>query len=232
MPYSRKELKHDPFVEEVGHQVEYFREHKTLIISVVVAIIVAIVGGSYYYSHQQERAAEARQALADAIRQYHGTVTLESRPGFVTFTTTSERVRVVTEAFDAILEEFPGRTEATAAQYYLGLLDIEQGKQEEARAKLEPIVDASDEVYASLARLALADLLARMGETEAAREHYQYLAENPTSVVPAARAKLALGRFLAEVDPEEARPVLEELLNEPGPAAAAAGAALRELQGS
>ena len=86
-------------------------------------------------------------------------------------------------------------------------------------------------MYRSLARLSLADVLSRVSEASEAESEYQALVENPTSVVPVSRAKLALARHLAKTDLAAARTLLEELMAEPGPVSVAASTALRRLGG-
>ena len=229
--FSRKKLKQDRFREVVGQEVALFQRHKTSITIAFVAVIAAIVGGYSYKSYRDRMAAQASSDFLAAVRLYSGVVTTETRPGFVTYTTAGERRRRVTEAFENILSEYPNREEAAGAHYYLGLLDIEQEQNDEAKAKLEKaIADKGD--YGSMARLALADLHGRLGEVEEAKQHFQHLIEHPTGLVPKERAQLALARMLAENDPEAAKPLLEELMAQPGAVSVAAGSTLRQIQGS
>lgn len=229
---TRKQLKQDRFVEEVGRQAAYFTAHRKQVLGAAVAILLGIVAAVSWVRYERSQEGAARKALYEAIRLYHGAVTTEQRLGFLTFATTGERIRRTSEAFDEVISEFGSHKQGKAAEYYLGLLEMEQEKLDEARKRLEAVVPEADEAYSSLARLALADLLARQGDAEGSRKHYQHLIDHPTRVVPANRAKLELARKLAESNPEEAKPILEELMAEPGPAAAAAGAALRRLEGA
>lgn len=229
--FSRKQLKQDRFAEVVGQEVALFRRHKTAITIGAVAVIAAILGGYSYSAYRERVSEEASRAFMSAVRLYGGVVTTEPRPGFVTYTTAGERQRRVTEAFEEILRDYPNREEAAGAHYYLGLLDIEQEKNEEAKADLEKAVAEGGE-YASMARLALADLLARMDQLEESKQHYERLIDNPSGLVPKERAQLAYARMLADKDPEAAKPLLEELMAQPGAVSVAAGTTLRRLQGS
>jgi predicted negative regulator of RcsB-dependent stress response len=229
--FSRKKLKQDRFAEVVGQEVALFQRHKTSITIAAVAIIAAIVGG-YSYGAYRTRAAEAAQnALWDAVRLYHGVVTTEARPGRVTFTTSGERQRRTTEAFEAVIRDYAGSDEAAGARYYLALLDVEQEKLDEAQAKLQQAI-AEGGPYGGLARLVLAETLADQGKVDDARKEYEALISNPTATVPKERAQLALARMLAEKDPEAAKPILEELMAQPGAVSVAAGTTMRQIQGS
>ena len=229
--FSRKQLKQDRFAEVVGREVALFQRHKTSITIAAVAVIAAILGGYSYSAYRAQQAMEAKAAFMSAVRLYGGVVTTEPRPGFITYTTASERQRRVTEALEGILNDFPNREEAAGAYYYLGLLDIEQQKDDEAKADLEQAIAKGGE-YASMARLVLADLQGRSGQIEEAKKHYQALIDNPSGLVPKERAQLALARMLADKDPEAAKPLLEELMAQPGAVSVAASTTLRRIQGS
>lgn len=229
---SRKQLKHDRFVEEVGQSVVYVSSHrKQLLIwgGVAIALIIAIAS---YAGYRRTRAAETRAEFHKAVEMYHGKVDTEQQPGGITFPTTIARFRDTTEQLQKVIREYAGSDEALAAAYYLALLEIEQEKVEEAQKRLQGIVGDKGE-YAALARLALADLHARRQEDEPARRHYQHLIDNPTRVVPKSRAQLALARYLSTTDKEEeAKTILEEMMKEPGTAGVSAGTTLTELDGS
>ncbi|RKY55334.1 MAG: hypothetical protein DRP93_03540 [Candidatus Neomarinimicrobiota bacterium] len=56
---TKKELKEDPFFEEVAHIVDFFRKHQNLLISIVVVLALAIggvFGGKAYFKTQNEKA--------------------------------------------------------------------------------------------------------------------------------------------------------------------------------
>ncbi len=228
--FTRKKLKQDRFAEVVGQEYKAFQRHRTPITIAFVAVIAAIVGGYSYKSYRDRVAAEASTALLDAVRLYHGVVTTEPRPGFVTYTTAGERRRRVTEAFEELASEYPNRGEAGAAQYYLGLLDIEEQSNDEAQAKLEKAIAAGGD-YASMARLVLGDLHGRLDRVDEAKKQFEHLIANPSPLVPKERAQLHLARMLAEVDPEAAKPILEELMAQPGAVSVAAGTTMRRIQG-
>lgn len=230
--FSRKDLKHDQFIEEVGHFYGFYRNHKQTVLIGAAVIVALIVGVSSYFGYRERQRAQAAAALEEAVRLYHGVVTTEQRTGYVTFTTSGERYRRTTEAMEKVKSEFAGAPAAAAADYYIALLEMEQQENDAARNRLEGVIGQADETYGSLARLTLAGLLAEAGDIEGAKKHYQALIDNPTAVVPAARAKLEMARSMVSSDPVGARALLEELMGEPGPVGAAAGVALREIPGA
>ena len=229
---SRKSLKRDEIGEDLAGSVSYLVEHRNKVILAAVLAMVIGAGLAFYLGHRRTQRAEARKTLQAAIELYHGRVETEQRIGIVTFTTTIERRTRSTEAFEAVKRQFPGTPEADGAEHYLALLDIEEEKYQEAQPRLEAASRSSDEETAALARFALAELYERLGKDAEAREQYQYLVDHPTTLVPKGRAQLALARHLLTREPERAREILNELIQQPGVLGGAATATLRELAGS
>lgn len=216
---NRKYLKRDRFAEEVGHQVEYLSAHRNKVIISGAVALALVVGGGSWWTYKRAKAADSRAALHKAVDLFHGEVSLENRSGAASFATTLERIRRTTEALEGVIDEYSGSAPAAAAAYYLGLLDAEQEKTEEAGARFEAAIAGPDAEYAALARLALAEMLRRNGKLDEARQHYERLAANPTRVVSKARAQIALARTYAAGNPEKAREILAEVRRENGAAA-------------
>lgn len=230
--FSRKDLKHDQFIEEVGEAYGFFQRHKQPVLIGAAVVVALIVGISSYFGYMERQKVQAAVALDEAVQLYHGVVTTETREGFTTFTTTGERYRRTTEAMEKVKADYSGMEAAAASDYYIALLEVEQQLNGEARTRLESVISKADSTYASLARLTLAGMLSESGDFDAAKVHFQALIDEPTPVVPASRAKLEMARAMARTDPAGARAMLEELMGEPGPVGAAAGVALRSIPGA
>lgn len=227
--FKRKDLKHDKFVEEVGREIEYFSEHRTLILVGLAVAVVAIVGGGWFYSRQQTKNLDSMAALQEAAVMFSRPVSVDPQPGVQAFVTSGERTREVTAALEKVKTGFPGTEAAAAADYYYALFDIEAEDYAAAKTKLQSAISGADAEYASLARLALADVLSAEDDVAGARSEYEKLVSNPTTVVPASRAKLALARTIAKSDPAGARSLLQELVDGTGPASTIAAQELRKL---
>jgi hypothetical protein len=100
------------------------------------------------------------------------------------FVTSGERTREVTAALEKVKTGFPGTEAAAAADYYYALFDIENEDYAAAKTKLQSAIAGADSEYASLARLALADVLAAEDDVAGARSEYEKLVSNPTTVWP------------------------------------------------
>lgn len=230
--FTRKELKQDRIREELAHGVEYVASHRTRILvwlGGLIGVTVAAVTGYTYYTSAES---QARSMLFEGVNKYNGEVSLDERVGRVTFPTEETKFRETEEHFQKLAGEFASRDEAVAAEYYLALVDIERGNTEEARQRLQKLVDEHKGGYASLARIVLADLLVSQGKMEEAGKHYQYLIDNPSPLVPKERAQLGYVDTIMESDPDRAREILLELRKQPGVAAVLAAGRLDRLSGS
>lgn len=230
--YTRKELKRDEIREELAGSVGYVYKHRNKVIIAAILAVVIGAGLAFYVGQRRTQRLEAEKALQAAVDLYHGEVDTEERMGMITFTTSIERYNRTTEALEAVTNEYPGTDQAQRSQYYLALLDIEQGKYQEAQQRLEPVSQSSDEETASIARVALAEVYLALDKDAEAEEQYQYLVDHPTTLVPKARAQLHLARFLTSREPERAREILNELVQQPGVLGGAATTELRQLAGT
>lgn len=225
-------MKRDEIGEELADSVHYLVEHRNKVIVAAILAVVIGAGLAFYLGHRRTQRAEARKALHKAIELFHGRVDTEQRIGIVTFTTTIERRNRTTEGFELVKRQFAGSAEADTSEYYLALLDMEDEKYQEAQPKLETAIRSSDAETAALARLALAELFEQQNKDAEARGQYQYLVDHPTTMIPKGRAQLLLARYLSTREPDRAKEILKELMQQPGVLGGAATAALRELAGS
>ena len=209
--FRRKDLKRDRFVEEVSEGVGFVAAHRNHFIVGGVAAVVALVGGVGYWSYASQRAVESRSALLKATALYSGVVSDEDLPGVVTFSTSEERVERVTRALDQVSLDFAGTAAAAGAAFYSGLLDRDEGNLVEARSHFEQGMRGSGTEYPALARLALGDLLLQQGDAEAAREHFESVAANPTRTVSRDRAEIEVARTWISSDPGKARELLSAI---------------------
>lgn len=209
---TRKQMKQDRFVEEVGEAVGIFTTHRNLIIGITVAVIVAVVGGVAFYRYKQEQDAAARIALQEALMNYYGVVSLNPVPGKVTFATTIAKDQAVRESLNKVAEDYAGSLEGETARLHLALYEISDGDKEKGKAALQEMIDNRNDEIAALARYSLADQLSREGKHEEALPHYQYLADNPTDTVPQARVELfGLYDALAATDKQKALELLKSV---------------------
>ena len=123
-----------------------------------------------------------------------------------------ESVRVFTE----LQTKHSGSAEAEIGQYYLGSIKADQGKLAEAEKLFQEVAQKGDDKYASLAKLALAQIYFADGRVDQGEKTLRDLMANPTVFVSADQATISLARYLAPKKPAEARKLLDPLRSRQG----------------
>ncbi len=209
---TRKQLRKDRFVEEVGEAVGFFTTHRNSLIGATVAILAAILGGIGFYHYRQEQGKQARLALQEAIGNYYGEVSLNEVPGRITFATSIEKEMKIEESLNKVVEGYAGRFEGEVAHLHLALYELRDGDPEEGKRMLEVLIDDTSDEASGMARKALADQLQREGKNEEAIKYYQYLIDNPSDMLPRERVEL-FGMYdaLAATDEQKALELVKEV---------------------
>jgi tetratricopeptide (TPR) repeat protein len=208
---EREQLKHDRFVEEVTHSVEYAVGHKkqvTLYGSIAVAVVVVGFGAWYYMGKQ----AEARQAdLREAILIQDAAVGPGSNPYLKTFPSQAEKEAAALKAFSALAAKHGSNEVGAVAKYYQGVIYADQGKYAEAETNFKAAIDTGDKDYGSLAKYSLAQMYARQNKKDEAEKLLRSLVGSPTILVSKEQAEIELAKLIAPAKPDEAKKLLEPL---------------------
>ncbi len=227
---TRKDLKHDRFVEEVGHTVEFLGEHRRQAIRIGAAalVVMALVAGFLAWRRYQQR--ERQQALATALDiRYAPVGSNQAEPGARSFPTQEARDKATVTAFSDLAARYPGTREGSTAEYYLGVNAAEKGDLAQAEKRFRTVVNEGDKNYASLAALSLADIYRSQGKIAEGEKLLRQIMSSPTDFVSKEQAQLALGLLLSSTRPEEARKLLEPLRTDRGAVSRAAISAVGEL---
>jgi tetratricopeptide (TPR) repeat protein len=218
---TRKELKKDPLLSVYYDDfIEFAQKHyRTIGIAIVIAIAAAVVAYSWTgYRKRQQLAANA--LLGTAMTTFHAYVGSASAdalgPGTKSFETAAQKYQTALKQFSEVVEKYPGQKAAEIALYHVGVCQSQLGNSSVAIKTLDQAAHASDPQIASLARLALANELARMGKVQAAEKIYTQLASHPTQTVPAATAWLSLANAERPTQPAAARKIYQRLAKDYG----------------
>jgi tetratricopeptide (TPR) repeat protein len=208
---EREFLKHDVFVEEVSHSIDYAATHKKQLglYAGIALVVVALAGGWWWWSDKQ--AAERQTALQSALQDQQAAVGAGSSPFIRSYATQQLKDAAVVKSFTEIIDKYPSSDEASMGHYYIAVAYADQGKFAEAEKEWQIVVDKGSKEYASLSRYALAQLYAKQGKIPQAEQHLRYLADNPTALFSKENAQIELAKLLAPTKPEEARKILEPL---------------------
>lgn len=227
---SRKDLKTDKFAEEVTHTVEYLGEHRRSLMlwgGIALGVIVIVLGVWMWRSHSHTK---RQELLTEALRIQNANIGGETgNPFLLTYPSQEERDKAATKAFQEIISKYPGSAEANVSRYYLGIIAADQGRIADAQKAFEEVAAKADKETASLAKLALAHVLRAQNKLPDAEKLLRELIDHPTTLVSKEQATIALGRLLADVNPAEARKLLEPLRASRGPVSRAALNALGEI---
>jgi hypothetical protein len=224
----RRELKHDKFVEQVGHTVEYAQEHKTQFVRYGIAALAVLVllGGFWWYRNYKhsERQGELQKATLNQNARIGAPSDI-----FPTFPTQAEKDKAVEKGWRDLIAKYPGSDEAAIAKFYLATGYADAGKISEAEKLFAEIAAGADKPYASQAKLSLAQLYAGTGKTAEAEKLYRELMNNPSPIVSKEQATIELARLIAKNNPVEARKLLEPLRTAAGAVSRAAITASGEI---
>ena len=228
---SRKELKQDNVALKVEETTHFLATHRALVTKVggVVLAVLVIGLGSWFFISSRRDARE--QALASALTLQNATVgaTAGAPPDTQTFPTEAAKSDAIHKAFNSIISQDGGSDEAYAAEYYLAGIDVTDGKQDDALKKYDHVASGSNADYASMAKLAKAQVLFSVNRAPEAETVLKDLIANPTAMVSKEQASMVLAKGIAASQPEEARKLLTPIAAEKSDVAQAAATALSEL---
>ncbi len=225
---TRKELKTDKFAQEFGHGIEYVSEHRQQLtkyggIAVAIILVAAAVYGFMQY-RRSVREADLREALR--IQEAPVGQTIEGMPSYAT---QADKDKALVKALTDVATKDDGTDQGAVARDYLGCYYADRGNMVEAEKDLKAVVDHGSKDYASLAKLALAPIYQSQGKQAEGEQLLKSVVANPTIFVSKDQATIALARYMASYNPQEARKLLEPLRTERSTISRMALTALSEM---
>jgi predicted negative regulator of RcsB-dependent stress response len=226
---TRKELKHDDVALRVEETFDFFNTHRKEMIrwgGIAIAIIV-IVAAVFYYRSSQHQVRE--ELLSEALTLENVQVGAPAQNGAPSFTTEAQKRDAVTKAFNKLVNDYSGSQEAYIARYYLASMALDAGKTEDAKRGFREVADHADKNYASLGKLALAQLDFASGNSAEGQSLLRDLIDHPTDLVSKTQATITLARGLSKTNPAEARRLIQPLVSSGGDDAPLAAQVLSEI---
>ena len=226
---ARKELKQDKFAVEVGHTVDYFANHRknfTLYGSIALVIVLVITGGMYFRNRQ---IAARNQALGEAMALSSVQVGPAVAGGPPSYPTEAAKDAALTKALTKITTDYSGSDEAYIARYVLAGHTADGGKLDDAKKQYQEVADHASTNYASLAKLAIAQIDFAENRNAEAETLLKDLMDHPTDLVSKAQATIVYAKGIGATKTDEARKLLTALITPTTDISPIAGAALAEL---
>lgn len=200
----REQLKHDKFVEEVGHTVDYISTHKDTVQKyglAIGAVVLLLAGGWAFFSYQ-------RSARQEDLRKAQAI--LEAPTGDV-YKSVGEKDAAALKALTEVAQKHSGSREGTIAQLQAATLLCDQGKEAECEKGLQAAANSGDTEAASLGKFALANYYQSAGKIDETEKLLRGLMDHPTAMVSKEQATLALARAIAKTKPADAKKLAEGL---------------------
>ncbi len=219
---SRKELKTDNVAEGFERGLAWFEEHKKDEVrygSIALAVAVLIAGFVIYRNHEH---AARQEALAQAIRIQETPVANVAVSGQTTFPTQDVKDQSGLKAFADVESKYSGSDEAQIAEYYLGCIHSDQGKLSEAEKNFQNVANHASKNYASLAKVALAEIYFSDGRFDQGEKILKDLMDHPTVFVSKDQAAITLAKHYIGRNNAEARKLLAPIRDSKSPIASIA----------
>lgn len=200
---------------------------QTLQLAGAALLAVALGIGIYYWmDHNQTVRSEK---LSEAMQVSDAPVNPVSQPNVLSYPSQQAKDAAETKAFSEVAAQYSGSKEGAVAEYTLAGMAVTAGRNDEARKRFQSVVDSGNKDYASLAKLALAQL--DFGENKPAdgEKLLRELIDHPTALVSKDQATITLARMISHTRPAEARALLTPLIRETGQSGQAANSVMSDI---
>ncbi len=194
----KQKIKQDEFVSSVEVASAWAREHRDEVRVTVGILLVLGLGAATLTYFQSHRARASAEKLAAALEIYRAPlaseVTKDEPAAGPVFATSKEKYEKAAAAFDGVQRDYGSTTAGLRARYFGALCRVELGEVDQARKDLTEVAAREDHksIEPALARLALADLLKRAGQTDQAVDAYRALAQDKDLTIPRDRVFMSL----------------------------------------
>lgn len=209
-------LKQDKFAVEVEHTVDYVAAHRKQAVRYggIALVVIVMVAAVYYYRTSQQTVRQ--QMLGEAISLVSAPIAQTAPPGGgPTFPNDKAKDDAVTKAFTKITTDYNGSEEGYVAEYFMAGRSVAAGKPDDARKKYQDVADHAGANYASLAKLALAQIDLSENRGAEAEKLLKDLMDHPTDLVSKTQATLAYVKAIAPTKPDEARKLVSPIATTP-----------------
>jgi predicted negative regulator of RcsB-dependent stress response len=190
--------KDDVFIHSTQLGLDWIAANRSKALRISIAVLVVIALAIAAVVVYQQRSQAAATAFGRAVSVYSTPIADPAQPappGMKTFPTAADRAKIANPLFEDVAKRYGSTTAGHNGLYFAALTAADMGNTTGAEADFRKAGDLHDANLASLAHLALANLLAQHGGTSEAVKLYQDLIKHPTATVPTATAQLQLAQL-------------------------------------
>jgi TolA-binding protein len=190
------------FVDRTRDIVTTRRRELMLAAVAAIVIVFAVIG---YFAWRARTESRASALLADAMTTLEAQVAPPApaapgqtapKPAAGTFTSERAKLEAALPKLSAVYTRYPSARSALTARYYEANALAALGRRPEAETRYQQLADEGG-IYARMARLALADLLAGGGQHDRAIAIYKELSADPDAGLPVDGVLMQLGKTYA-----------------------------------
>jgi len=214
---TRKELlKQDKFTVEAENTWDWVSTHRKEVVRYggIGLAVILLVAAVFYYRASQSSVRE--EILGEDMALMNAPIGQPAPNGGPSFATQAARDDAAKKAFTKLASDYSGSEEAYVSEYYLGTISLDTGNVDDARKKYQDVADHAGANYASLAKLALAQLDFAQNRMSEAETILKDLMDHPTDLVSKAQATFTYAKTLEPTKPDEARKLLSTLASQQG----------------
>lgn len=215
---TRRQMKHDLFVDEVEHAYSTMRKNAMRMFGIVIAVVVVLAGvaGFYFWQRSQERKGQALLSEAIEVMQLPVAADPAAPADPKSFKTEQEKIAKAEPMFRKVVDGF-GRTDAAdVASLYLAQIEVEKGDVNSAKPKFEAFIrEHPDHLLGATAQMSLYQLQLGAGQAkEVAADVEKKLAAESTLLPKDALLALLARAYEMAGDEAKARDAYQRIINE------------------
>lgn len=239
---ERHKLKENEFARTVEQAREVLTDRRRDITAGLVALVVVIAAIGGYITWRSSQQSRANGMLASALAVFEAPVVPPAppapgsapplpQPG--TYQSLDEKLNAALPKFLDTANRYPRSNAGVTSRYYAAGILATVGRFGEAEQQYQQVIDkAGSTIYASTARLGLADVQVAQGKYDSAINIYTELSRDSTSQLPLDGVLVQLGRAYAKAGKnDEAARAFTRVVDE-FPQSVYAADARRELEES
>jgi TolA-binding protein len=202
---ERRHLKENELVAFVDRSREVLTERRREIVALATLVVVVLAGVIGYFTWRNTTEGKAAALLTDAEAVMEAQVTTPApptpgqpapKPPAGTYPSEQAKLEASLPKLSAVYTKYPSTDSGIAARYYAANALAALGRRSEAEARYQEVIDKGG-VYAQMARLGLAELLANAGQHDRAIAIYKDLTTEPKGDMPVDGVLMQLGRTYA-----------------------------------
>jgi predicted negative regulator of RcsB-dependent stress response len=205
----KEQLQHDHFTDAVSDVLSYALSNRERLIRwIVIAVVVVILAGGalWFASYKRSIRQKALAAALHVIESPFG-----SSPQLPnSYPNQDAKQRAEIKALSDLVSKYGGTREGLIAQYYLGTIKVQRKDSKGAESDLRAVADSGSD-FASLAKIALAQLYAGENRISEAQALLRSIANKPSDLVSKAQADILLAQLNLTTNPQETKRILQSL---------------------